>query len=123
LVGIYAAAKNELLKNDLKNRTVSLMYLNTIGLLGGLINTSSGIPQIIKMIETKKSDDLSWGTLNLGFIGLALTLVYSIGTKQPPIYIPISISLIENTIIQYLKFHYHKKSPEYVSLDSIVVNP
>ena len=65
-----------------------------IGLLGGIITTCGGLPQIIKITQTKSADDLSWGMLILWLTGLSMTLGYGLYTNQVPVYVPTMLSII-----------------------------
>ena len=92
--------------------------MDAIGLIGGLITTAGGIPQLIKIFQTKKADDLSWGMLGLWGVGLTFTLVYGVSTHQPPIYLPTMVSILETGLMCLAKVYYRT---EYVSLSDIQV--
>lgn len=77
-----------------------------IGLIGGTITTSGGIPQIVKMIKTKKTDDLSWAMINLWLIGLSFSLTYGVMIKQIPIILTSILSIILTLSMLMLKLYY-----------------
>jgi len=94
-----------------------------LGYVGGMITTSGGVPQIIQMINTKKTVDVSWGMLVLWFIGLSLTLVYAIKVHQPPICMSSSVSLTMTLIMGGIKYYYeHIKcvASSYSQLEEVV---
>ncbi len=85
------------------------MYKSTadvFGFIGGLITSMGGIPQIIKIINTKKADDLSWGMLLLWLSGMSMTTIYGIMINEKPIYYNSLFSIIETLVIVKLKIKY-----------------
>ena len=64
-----------------------------VGVIGGIVTTSGGIPQLYKMYRTKSAKDLSWGMLCMWATGLTMTLSYGLYTHQFPVYVPASCSL------------------------------
>lgn len=79
---------------------------SVIGLLGGSITTFGSIPQIIKMIKTRQTHDLSWYMIVSWNIGITLTLIYGILIHQIPIIITSSISIVLTMLITTLKLYY-----------------
>ena len=77
-----------------------------LGLLGGIITTIAGVPQIIQMIRTKQTADLNWTMVMLWLIGLTLTLIYGISINQLPIIVPTVLSLLTTIIMIAIKFYY-----------------
>lgn len=53
-------------------------WFELIGIIAGICTTSATLPQIIKVIKTKKTRDLATGLLLITIIGLLLWLVYGI---------------------------------------------
>lgn len=87
------------------------MNVNTvqlIGFVGGAITTLGGVPQIIKMARTKRTQDLSWGMVMSWLIGLTLTTFYGVSMKQPPIYVNSSLSLIQTYVMVAYKLYNEK---------------
>lgn len=80
-----------------------------IGLIGGTITTLGGVPQIYKIIKTKRADDLSWGMLCMWITGLSMNLSYGISTRQIAVAIPTSSSLCMTCIMFFCKLYYKNK--------------
>ena len=80
--------------------------ISLLGLIGGSITSFGSIPQIIKMIKTHQTRDLSWYMIFLWIIGIFLTLVYGILINQLPIIITSTVSMILTMIITTLKTYY-----------------
>lgn len=89
--------------------------MEAIGFIGGTITSLGGIPQIYKIVTTKKVDDLSWIMLGAWFVGLSMTLVYAFSIHAVPICVNAIISLTNTTIILGLKV-YFGKTLEYEAL-------
>jgi MtN3 and saliva related transmembrane protein len=77
-----------------------------VGLVGGVITTFGGVPQIYKMYTTKRVDDLSWGMLCMWCTGLSMTLVYSMSSNQFAVYVPCVMSLGMTIVMILLKWYY-----------------
>ena len=54
------------------------IFFDSLGLIGGIIFTVCNIPQLIKIVKTKSSKDISLASLFLYFIGSTLILIYGI---------------------------------------------
>tara|TARA_Y100000816_G_C26091002_1_gene576558 strand:- start:278 stop:577 length:300 start_codon:yes stop_codon:yes gene_type:complete len=81
-------------------------YFDIIGYLGGFFATVRYIPQIIKVIKTGSSTDLSWGLLLMSLMAQVLTLIYTINKILLPIIIPLIVSLVLTIILSFLKVYY-----------------
>ena len=77
-----------------------------IGIIGGVTSSIGGIPQIIKMIKTGETEDLSWGMINLWLIGLSFSFSYGILINQIPIIITTTLSMLLTIIMLTLKIYY-----------------
>lgn len=86
--------------------------MDIIGVVGGIVTTSGGIPQLYKMYTTKSAGDLSWGMLSMWATGLSMTLSYGISTHQFPVYVPTLFSLSMTIVMMVFK---HKYSVEEFS--------
>lgn len=80
--------------------------VSLLGLLGGSITSFGSIPQIIKMIKTRETRDLSWYMILSWIIGLFFSLLYGILIHQLPIIITSAISMLLTMIITTLKAYY-----------------
>lgn len=80
--------------------------IECVGLVGGILTTSGGIPQILQIARTRQTRDLNWGMIILWAIGLSLTTVYGVTTKQIPVYVSSIASLIQTFIMISCKLRY-----------------
>ena len=69
---------------------------------------SSSIPQIIKALKTRKTDDVSIWLVIVLIIGLSLWVIYGIGINDLLISIANSIALAINTFLLILKIKYSR---------------
>ena len=79
------------------------MYIQILGLVAGAVVIIAALPQIIQIIRTKQTRDLSLPTYIFLNIGTFLWVVYGILTRQAAIIIPNAIFQIFNLTILYLK--------------------
>ncbi len=79
---------------------------NVLGVIGGLITSFGGVPQIYKIVKTHKTKDLSWYMLASWLTGLSLTLSYGIMSREYPVIINACVSLSLSSTISFLKFYY-----------------
>ena len=82
-----------------------------VGFIGGAITTCGGVPQVIRMVRTKQTADLSWGMVALWTVGLSLSMGYGIVEQQPPIYVTSFASLCMTGIMIGLKVKYEIWQP------------
>ena len=80
------------------------MAVAALGYVGGVITTLGGVPQIVKMIQTRKTQDVSWGMLGCWTTGLSMTLAYAVTIGQPPVYLSGSTSLLMTIIMSAIKY-------------------
>ncbi|MFC1741135.1 SemiSWEET family sugar transporter [Nanoarchaeota archaeon] len=79
-----------------------------IGYTAAVVGTALMLPQVIKIITTKKVRDLSWGTLWLYFFNCTLWLTYGAMIKAMPVVICNFIALIISIIQLTLKHKYSR---------------
>ena len=79
------------------------MYIQILGLVAGAFVVIASLPQIIKIIKTKQTRDLSLPMYVFLNIGTFLWVIYGILTRQAAIVIPNVIFQIFNFTILYLK--------------------
>ena len=83
------------------------MHIMThVGLLAGMLTTISFIPQVIKVVKTKHTHDISTGMYFILSIGISLWLVYGIWLKDIAIIIANTFSLILSLTILTFKLLY-----------------
>ena len=75
------------------------MNAQMIGIAAGVFTGISLLPQLIKLVKEKKSQDISIGMLICLLIGLALWVVYGIKKQDWPITVTNSFSLLVNCCI------------------------
>ncbi|HEY6536818.1 MAG TPA: SemiSWEET family transporter [Candidatus Nitrosocosmicus sp.] len=79
-----------------------------VGFMATVFAVSSTIPQILKTIKTKKSEDISiWLSLVLIF-GLGLWVLYGVVKRDAILIISNSISVLLNIIMLFLKVIYSR---------------
>lgn len=77
-----------------------------IGMIAAFLTTIAFLPQAIKVIRTKNTQDLSLSMYSILFAGLLLWLIYGIQIDSLPIMIANGITLILSSIILILKMKY-----------------
>ena len=77
-----------------------------IGFIAAFFTTISYIPQLIKVMRSKSTEDLSLATFLLLFLGLSLWLVYGILLKNFPLIIANVITLFFISLILIHKIKY-----------------
>ena len=87
------------------------MMLESVGLMGTVIISMAGMPQLIKTIRTKSVDDLSFVSFFSVLVGAFLLLIYSLHTMDF-VYITgdvITISVTSLLIFFILRWRLNKK--------------
>ena len=79
-----------------------------IGLMAAFLTTFAGLPQLLQILKTKKTNDLSIYTLLMVIVGVILWLVYGIYLKDLLLILANSISLALQLTILYFKRRYDK---------------
>lgn len=77
--------------------------MQILGLVAGAFVVFASLPQILKIIKTKRTGDISLQMYIILNIGTFLWVVYGIITHQVAILIPNAIFQIFNLTIVYLK--------------------
>jgi len=85
------------------------MFVDIIGYLAAIVGTSMMIPQVVKILRTKKVRDLSWAMVMLFFLNCALWLAYGWMIKSYPVVIANCISLVTAMVQMGLKYRYSPK--------------
>lgn len=88
------------------------------GYIGGLLASFIFIPQILKMVKTKRSKDLSYTTLLVSNLSSAFLLVYSIDNDITPMIVTTIISLVTRLLIIVLKLYFDSISTVHVEIES-----
>jgi len=85
---------------------MSVISLDIIGYIAGFLTSISQLPQVIRVVKTKETKSISLLTYIILFLGIVLWLIYGILTRDFPLIIANSITVISTlTIIRYkIKF-------------------
>ena len=83
-------------------RMVSLI----IGLCAGILCAISFLPQIIKIVRTKKAEDLSLITFSTLSLGVFLWLIYGILIESLPIIASNTVIFVLSLLIVAMKVKY-----------------
>lgn len=84
---------------------------DTLGYVGGAILAVQSIPQIVKVVRTKSSRDISYATIGTFMFGSSLMFTYGILEHRPPVYITLAISIVLNATLACLKVHHDRFQP------------
>lgn len=85
-----------------------MILAEIIGYIAAVVGTSLMLPQLIKIIKTKKVRDLALGTLILYFFNCLLWLSYGILIVAWPVIVCNGIALLISVVQIVLKFKYQK---------------
>ncbi|HZD83659.1 MAG TPA: SemiSWEET family transporter [Nitrososphaeraceae archaeon] len=82
--------------------------ISVIGIMASIFALSSTVPQIVKSLKTKKTEDLSvWLILSL-IVGLSLWVIYGIGKNDVVIVGGNILGVSLNLVLLLLKFRYSR---------------
>jgi MtN3 and saliva related transmembrane protein len=81
-------------------------FINVIGIVAGILTSISLLPQLIKIIKNKKSEDVSVPMLIILFCGVGLWIYYGFLREDLPIIATNISSLLLNTSIIILSIKY-----------------
>jgi MtN3 and saliva related transmembrane protein len=74
-----------------------------IGVIAGTLTTLAFVPQVIRTWRTRSTGDLSLGMLATFTSGVVLWLVYGIATRQFPIVLANSVTLVLALVLLIFK--------------------
>ena len=83
-------------------------YAIYVGVVAGVCTAISMIPQLVKIIKTKKADDISYSMLFVLFAGISAWIWYGFLKKDFPIIITNFVSLVVNILIITFSIRYKK---------------
>ena len=78
--------------------------MNNIGLLGSLLLTFCGVPELIRTLKNRRCD-IGWGFLLMWFFGELLCLFYGMDLKEIPLLINYSSNLLIVSVMMYYKIN------------------
>lgn len=83
-------------------------YVEYIGFGAGVCTSISLLPQLIKLLKNKKSDDISLFYLGILFVGLLLWVWYGVLRNDLPIIATNGFSLIINGMVIFFGYRYKR---------------
>mgnify|MGYP001767977519 CR=1 FL=1 len=86
-----------------------MTYVSALGILAGLLTTTSFIPQIIKILRTGHARDISLYMYVILTTGIGLWLIYGILIEEAPIILANSVGFVLCSYIIAMKIYYGKK--------------
>jgi MtN3 and saliva related transmembrane protein len=89
-----------------RSQLVTLDTPRIIGLLAGILTTSSLLPQLIRTLKTKSAKDLSLGMFLLFVLGIVCWLTYGIMVGEWPIIAANVITLVMAVILLVCKIKF-----------------
>lgn len=82
------------------------MFIEILGLTAGGVIVCASLPQILKIIKSKQTRDISLPMYIFVNIGTFLWIMYGLFTHQPAVLIPNIIFQVFNLCILYLKIRH-----------------
>lgn len=79
------------------------MAILIVGILAGVLTTAAFLPQLVRVIRTKHTKDLSLLTFSLFSLGVFLWLIYGILLKELPIILANAFTLVFAMLIVIMK--------------------
>jgi MtN3 and saliva related transmembrane protein len=83
-------------------------YALYIGIAAGVFTSISMLPQLVKIIKTKKADDISYGMVVVLLVGIATWIWYGVLRSDYPIIVTNSFSLLVNLLVLVFSLRYKK---------------
>jgi MtN3 and saliva related transmembrane protein len=83
-----------------------MMWVELIGFIAAIFTTAAGLPQLIKIIKTKHTQDISLALIAVFCIGLFLWMIYGILINSWPLIIEDAVTLTIWMAILYYKLKY-----------------
>ncbi len=84
------------------------MNVEIFGYFAAILTTAAFLPQLIKILQTKKAEDVSLTTLIMFIIGVLSWIIYGYKISSTPILIANFITLILNLLILISKVYFFK---------------
>ena len=83
-------------------------YSLYVGIGAGICTAVSMLPQLAKIIKTRKAEDLSYGMVIILLSGIAGWIWYGILKNDLPIVLTNSFSLVINLLVLFFSIRYKK---------------
>lgn len=85
-----------------------MMDENILGLIAGALTSIAALPQLIKVLKTKNTNDLSALMLVILISGLSLWVWYGIINDELPIILSNSFAVVLNAVLLFCKLSFKK---------------
>lgn len=86
--------------------TTDFLFRDILGSVAAFLTTISFLPQAVKVLRTRKTNDLSLGMYGCFTVGVALWLAYGLMLKEWPIIIANAVTLSLAATILGLKLRH-----------------
>ena len=87
---------------------MSEKFIEWVGIAAGICTAVSLLPQIVKIVKEKKSEDISLTYLIVLLSGLSLWIVYGILRKDLPVIVTNAFSVVICFVTMFLGFKYKR---------------
>ncbi|MEA3489547.1 MAG: SemiSWEET transporter [Candidatus Omnitrophota bacterium] len=85
------------------------IHIGILGLLAGACTTVSFLPQVIKILKTRKAGDISLYMYIILTTGVFLWMVYGIFLREIPIILANGVTLVLCVLVLAMKIKYGKR--------------
>lgn len=75
---------------------INAMNENVLGIVAGILTSAAMVPQLIKVLKEKNTDDISWVMLLVLISGLSMWVWYGFLKDELPIILSNSFSVLLN---------------------------
>lgn len=86
-------------------------YIDIVGYVGGTLGSIRLVPQIVKSLRTKSTDDLSYGMLTLSITSQVCSIIYSAHIHALPLLIPLVVSFGFTVVMMSVKYKFDNNHP------------
>ena len=83
-------------------------YTLYVGIGAGICTAISMLPQLIKIIKTKKADDISYVMITVLLAGVAAWIWYGVLKRDYPIIVTNGVSFLVNVLVLIFSMIYKK---------------
>lgn len=80
--------------------------IEIMGIIAGILTTTSLVPQVIKTYKSRSAEDLSLRMFSLFSVGVLLWLIYGIINKDLPIILANAFTLVLALTLLFFKFRF-----------------
>lgn len=80
----------------------NLAIMNTIGLIGSLLLTFCGVPELFRTLKNRRCD-VGWGFILMWFFGEVFCLFYGLDLNEIPLLINYTFNLLIVGVMLYFK--------------------